>query len=96
MVSWRKLSQDHANGNIIKYMVCYQLHSINSISCDMNENVSNVEKTAVTLTGLNEASIYDVAVKAATAVGFGNLGPTMNGTTLEDSKYNNIDYQTHF
>ena len=62
----------------------------------MNENVSNVEKTAVTLTGLNEASIYEVAVKAATTIGFGNLGLTMNGTTLEDSKYNNIGYQTHF
>ena len=39
------------------------------------------------LTGLNEATNYDVAVKAATKIGFGDLGVTMNESTHEDSKY---------
>lgn len=86
MISWEKLSHDHANGNIIKYVVCYQLHSINNITCSVNETIPNVETTIVTLKDLNEASTYNVAVKAATFVGFGKLGSTMNGTTLEGSK----------
>ena len=39
------------------------------------------------LTGLNEATNYDVAVKAATEIGFGDLGVTVNASTLEDSTY---------
>ena len=87
MISWRNLSRDHANGIVIKYVVCYQLHSIDKVNCAVNRTIRNVESTAViTLTDLNEASTYDVSVKAATAVGFGKLGTTKNGTTLEDSK----------
>ena len=40
----------------------------------------------VTLTALKKATMYDVAVKAATAVGFGDLGAEKNGKTLEDGK----------
>ena len=36
--------------------------------------------------GLNEATMYDVAVKAANAVGFGVLGTKMAKKTLEDGK----------
>ena len=39
------------------------------------------------LTGLNEATNYDVAVKAATEIGFGDLGVPVNASTLEDSTY---------
>ena len=40
----------------------------------------------MTLTGLNEATKYTVAVKAGTVKGFGDPGPEKNGTTLEDGK----------
>ena len=39
------------------------------------------------LTGLNEATNYDVAVKASTKIGFGGPGVKKNAYTLEDSKY---------
>lgn len=50
----------------------------------MNKTVIKDEITI--LTGLIEASTYDIAVKASTVVGFGNLGTTIDITTLEDSE----------
>ena len=93
-ILWGKLLHDHANGNIIKYVLCYQLLGNKNVSCAVNATISKGETTTITLTGLNEASTYDFAMKAATAVGLGKLGATMNGTTLEDSKFE-ICLQSH-
>ena len=53
----------------------------------MNYEPVDGKTTTAALTGLNEATMYDVAVKASTAKGFGPLGPKENGTTLGDGEY---------
>ena len=87
-ITWEKLSPDDANGEILKYEVCYKA-SVNStdIDCDSSESVNNSDTTDVVLDGLNEATTYNVAVRAATSQGFGGLGNIMTRKTLEASKY---------
>ena len=60
--------------------------SIENVSCDNSIIVIGEDATTANLTLLNEATMYDVAVKAATVEGFGPLGPKNDGTTDEDGK----------
>ena len=83
---FEKLSLNDSNGIITNYSVCYQLPSSQNVSCAKNVTVNNGNTTKATLMGLNEATMYDVAVKAANAVGFGVLGTKMAKKTLEDGK----------
>ena len=85
-VVWKELTSDESNGMITNYTVCYNIQSTSKLDCSLKKTVFG-KNTMVNLTGLNEATIYDVAVKAATKIGFGGLGVTMNASTLEDSKY---------
>ena len=74
------------NGNITGYMVCYN-QSISLESCKNYKDVIGAENTTSNLTGLNEATLYYIAVKAGTQAGFGPIGNIVNNRTLEDSKY---------
>ena len=89
-VSWGGLSIDDANGLITKYAVCYKASEIPSdIDCSLQETVVNNNGNnggEVDLKDLNEATNYNIAVKASTAVGFGVLGDVHTTKTSEDSK----------
>ena len=85
-VMWDELSDDNSNGIITQYRVCYHVTSSEEVFCAKNITVIGKSNTMVTLTALKKATMYDVAVKAATAVGFGDLGPEKNRKTLEDGK----------
>ena len=65
--------------------------SSQNISCAKNVTVNNGNTTTATLMVLNEATMYDVAVKAATTAGFGVLGTKMVKKTLEDCKCRKSD-----
>ena len=85
-VFWGKLSDDDANGVIIKYAVCYKASENKAdIDCDMNKTV-NSDKREVVLDELNEASTYIVAVRASTLVGFGDPGAVNTSKTSEAGK----------
>ena len=90
-VTWGNLTEDDANGIITNYSVCYQVTGSEKDSCTNSITVIGGSTTTATLMGLNEATTYDVAVKAATAVGFGVLGDTMVKKTLEDGKCRKSD-----
>ena len=89
-VSWRGLSIDDANGMITMYVVCYKASGNPSdIDCSLNETVVNTNENnggEVSLKDLKEATNYNIAVKASTAVGFGVLGDVHTTKTFEDSK----------
>ena len=86
-VVWKELTSDESNGMITNYIVCYNVQSTSKLDCSLNKTVFGGGNTILNLTGLNEATNYDVAVKAATEIGFGDLGVTVNASTLEDSTY---------
>ena len=87
-ITWEKLSLDDANGEITEYEVCYKASDTSKdIDCTLKKSVNNGNTTEVVLNGLNEATTYNVAVKAATSQGFGDLGTSMTQKTLEASKY---------
>ena len=87
-VFWGELSNDDANGEIIKYEVCYKasedLTDINR--CNLSKTVDNGNTREAVLDKLNEATTYNVAVKAATSKGFGHLGAVNTSKTLEAGK----------
>ena len=86
-VFWGNLSNDDANGEIIEYAVCYKAsENATDIDCDMNKTVNNGYTREVLLGGLNEATTYNVAVRAATKEGFGMRGAANASKTLEASK----------
>ena len=89
-VSWEGLDIDDANGNITKYAVCYKASENSSdIDCSLNETVDSTNDNnggEVDLNDLNEATNYNIAVRASTAVGFGVLGVVITTKTSEDSK----------
>ena len=86
-ITWDKLSPDVSNGNITQYQVCYKAsNNPGDVNCNLSQNVSGVDNTTTVLRGLNEATAYNIAVKARTIVGFGKLGFASNQTTLEDGK----------
>lgn len=85
-ITWGMLGRDVSNGNITQYQVCYKASDkAGDVSCDLRQNVSGADNTTV-LRSLNEATAYNIAVRARTLIGFGELGTTRNQTTLEDSK----------
>ena len=87
-VRWGSLSVAEANGTIIKYDVCYKAsETATDVDCSLKATVNDGTTTEVTLNGLNEATTYNVAVKAANANGFGDLGPIVTKKTLEASKH---------
>ena len=87
-ITWEKLSLDDANGEITEYEVCYKASDTSTdIDCTLKKSVDDGNTREVVLDGLNEATTYNVAVKAATSQGFGDLGTTMTRKTLEASKY---------
>ncbi len=83
---WEKLNNDDANGVIIMYEVCYKA-SDNSTDIDCNSKKSvNGDTREVVLDSLNEATTYNVAVKAETSEGFGDLGMLSTKKTLDASE----------
>ena len=86
-VSWQMLSDDDANGVISGYEICYKAsNTMSEIDCTLNVTINNGSTVEAILDGLNEATTYNVAVRAKNTVGFGMLGPVMTDKTLEDSK----------
>ncbi len=80
---WELLNNDDANGTITMYEVCYKASDTpTDITCDSNESVNN-DTREVVLNSLNEATTYNVAVKAETSQGFGPLGSIKTNKTLE-------------
>ena len=84
-ITWTKLSADDSNGEITKYEVCYQPGS--SVSdCTKSKEVIGADNTVTSLTGLEPATMYTIAVRAFTAVGPGPLGSSVSATTLESGR----------
>ena len=71
---------------ITKYTVCY-VQSTSKLDCSLSKTVFSGKNNMLCLTGLNKATNYDVAVKASTEIGFGDLGVKKDASTLEDSKH---------
>ena len=87
-VFWEELGKDDANGVITSYQVCYKAsENPSDIDCNLKKTINNGGTRDVALDGLNEATTYNVAVKAATRVGFGNLGSTRSVKTNGARKY---------
>ena len=86
-VNWAKLQEDDTNGNITGYMVCYSERLIYIGVCESKKYVIGADNTTFNLTDLNEATLYYIAVKAATRAGFGQIGNIVSDKTLEDGKY---------
>ena len=85
MVKWGMLSHDDANGAITEYRVCYKPIHIFGNLCQSFKTVGrNTHRT--TLTGMKKYTAYDIAVQAATVIGFGPPGTSAVARTLEDSK----------
>ena len=85
-VSWTEL-QNGTNGDITRYMVCYKADQNSSLDhCGNGTEVLGADNTTVNLTGLNEATLYYIAVKAGTRAGLGPIGNIVKNRTLEDSK----------
>lgn len=87
-VLWGKLGKDDANGEITKYEVCYKASDDKTDikTCALKKMVNGSNTREVVLDKLNEATTYNVAVKAATSKGFGDLGAVNTSKTLEASK----------
>ena len=86
-IRWESLNIANSNGIITKYEVCYiasQNHG--EINCNFRRIVEG-NTTEVVLDELMEATVYNVAVKAATKAGLGPLGTIVTGKTLEDGWY---------
>ena len=87
-VSWEMLSNDDANGVITKYEVCYKAsEDITDIDCNLKKMINDSNAREVALDGLNEATAYNVAVRASTAEGFGNLGDITSQKTRGAGEY---------
>ena len=84
-IIWEKLQGNGTNGIITGYRICYETQQLFPVSC-ANVAVVGMNNTSFNLTGLNEATIYYVAVQARTRAGFGPNGNILNGKTSEASK----------
>ena len=83
-VTWNILSDDEANGKIIKYQVCYQEGSNAAPpTCSSHNNETGADNTMTNLTGLDAATTYSVAVRAVNEVGEGPFGNTFTARTNE-------------
>ena len=77
------LNHDDANGEIMEYRVCYKPIYISGNLCLFFKTVGrNTHRT--TLSGMKKYTMYDVAVQAATVIGFGPPGTSVTAQTLED------------
>ena len=86
-ITWNTLNKKDANGTITGYAVCYKASETpDDIDCTLNSTVDNVSVTMTVLQNLQAATTYNVAVKARTSVGDGNLGPRKRTKTKEDGK----------
>ena len=85
-VTWEKLQKNDTNGNITGYRVCYEIQRSSVDNCAIYKDVDGVDSTTVNLIGLNEATLYFVAVKAGTLVGIGPIRNILNNRTLEAGK----------
>ena len=84
---WEKLSDDDANGAITMYEICYKASDTpTAIDCNLKKSVNNGNTREIVLDGLSEATTYNVAVKAKTSKGFGNLGTIKTNKTLKAGK----------
>ena len=89
-IRWGSLTIANSNGIITKFEVCYiASQNPGEINCNFRRIVEG-NTTEVVLDELTEATVYNVAVKAATKVGLGPLGTIMTGKTLEDGWYISI------
>ena len=87
-IIWEKLNNDDANGVITMYDVCYKASDTSTdIDCNLKKSVNNGDTREVVLDSLNEATTYNVAVKAKTSQGFGDLGTIITKKTPEASEY---------
>ena len=84
-VTWKQLNADDANGIIRQYIVCYKVNDSSGDICSSSKTVDDGLNTV--LSGLNKYTVYEVAVKAATAEGSGPVGESMINRTQEDSKF---------
>ena len=94
-VNWKKLQERDTNGNITGYMVCYSQSLIYIGVCESSKYVIGADNATFNLTDLNEATLYYIAVKAATQAGFGQIGNIVSNKTLEDGKYIQRQYQIY-
>ena len=76
---------DDSNGVITKYEVCYALGSAVS-DCSTRKMVTGVANTTTDITGLTPVTLYTVAVRASTKIGYGPLGERMSVTTNESGE----------
>ena len=89
-IRWESLTNANSNGIITKYEVCYiASQNPGEINCNFRRVVEG-NTTEVVLDELMEATVYNVAVKAATKAGLGPLGTIVTGKTLEDCWYISI------
>ena len=90
-ITWSTLSSEQANGTITRYEVCYEASdSIMNLDCNMKKTINNGATTMTTLENLYADTIYTVAVRAGTSVGFGNHGQIMRKKTLNGGKLYHI------
>jgi hypothetical protein len=71
---------DDANGVIRKYEVCYARGSAVS-DCSTSKMVTGVDNSTTDITGLTPVTLYTVAVRACTEIGYGPLGERISVTT---------------
>lgn len=71
--------------------MCYKVQTSTDDICSDSKRVDGVNNRNTVLNNLNEFTIYDIAMKAATSMGKGPLGEEKSGRTLEDGKH----YWTH-
>ncbi|XP_028401071.1 receptor-type tyrosine-protein phosphatase F-like isoform X2 [Dendronephthya gigantea] len=81
-IMWQTLTENQANGIIRKYAICYKVQSSSDHICSWNKTVGSVLSTNVT--GLTAYTSYELAIRAATNVGFGEIGNTTIHKTEQD------------
>lgn len=83
--AWRP--PDDISGEIIHFVICYKDVSTGEEECEKNKTTDDGGTLKITLTDLNEATTYEVSVRAKTAAGYGPPGNVLTVTTLEASMY---------
>lgn len=89
-VRWEKLNESDSNGNITAYRVCYGIAGVDIMACPKYKVVHGADNLVFSLTGLNEATLYFVAVMAGTVAGFGPIGNVVNNMTFEDGEFHSV------
>ena len=84
-VSWHPVHTIDQNGVITQYEVEYNQTTFSEVSM-YNTTTVNSTTLMVDLTGLEEAVVYFIRVRAYTSVGAGPYSDAMNVPTNEDSR----------